>query len=127
MARTELPDGPIDVAAMVESIVGCKWAVRILRLCADRNQRPSALMRALPGLTAKVMNERLRRMIRFGLVARTVIGDKPPLEVEYRLTPFGRRFMPILDEVRRLQDSLEERARETAPTRRRKVDRQKQP
>ena len=91
---------------MVESIVGCKWSVRILQLCAEGQQRPSALMRQCPGLSAKVMNERLRKMTRFGILERTVHGDKPPVEVEYRFTPFGLRFMRILEEVRDLQDAV---------------------
>jgi DNA-binding HxlR family transcriptional regulator len=95
------------VAAMVESIVGCKWSVRLLELCAAGHRRPSAMLRACPGLSAKVMNERLRKMMRFGIVERAVRGDKPPIEVEYRLTRFGRRFLRILDEVRRLQEALD--------------------
>src|SRR5687768_13271567 len=100
-------DDAVPVAAMVESIVGCKWSVRLLQLCADGHRRPSALLRACPGLSAKVMNERLRKMTRFGIVRRAVFGEKPPVEVQYRLTPFGRRFMRILDEVRRLQEAVD--------------------
>lgn len=99
--------GGIPVAAMVESIVGCKWSVRLLQLCADGQKRPSALLRACPGLSAKVMNERLRKMTRFGILRRAVFGEKPPVEVEYQLTPFGRCFMGILDEVRRLQEAVD--------------------
>ncbi|HJW05206.1 MAG TPA: winged helix-turn-helix transcriptional regulator [Rhodanobacter sp.] len=98
---------PVPVASMVESIVGCKWSIRLLQLCAEGNHRPSALLRACTGLSAKVMNERLRKMTRFGIMYRTVHGEKPPVEVEYRLTPFGRRFMGILDEVQRLQQAVE--------------------
>jgi DNA-binding HxlR family transcriptional regulator len=59
-------------------------------------------------LSAKVMNERFRKMTRFGLVQRSVLGDKPPIEVEYSLTDFGRRFMRILDEVQRLQEAIDQ-------------------
>jgi DNA-binding HxlR family transcriptional regulator len=97
----------IPVASMVESIVGCKWSVGLLQLLADGCSRPSALLRASTGLSAKVMNERLRKMLRFGIVRRTVFGDKPPVEVEYALTPFGRRFMGIIKEVRRLQEAVD--------------------
>jgi DNA-binding HxlR family transcriptional regulator len=97
----------IPVSSMVESIVGCKWSVRLLDLCADGQRRPSAFLRACPGLSAKVMNERLKKMSRFGILERTVFGDKPPVEVEYRMTPFGRRFMGILKEVRRLQAEVD--------------------
>lgn len=97
----------IPVASMVESVVGCKWSVGLLRLLADGCHRPSALLRASPGLSAKVMNERLRKMLRFGIARRTVLGEKPPVEVEYVLTPFGRRFMGIIEEVRRLQEAVD--------------------
>lgn len=96
-----------DVAAVVENVVGCKWSVRLLQLCAEDHRRPSAFLRACPGLSAKVMNERLRKMTGLGILKRTVFGEKPPVEVEYRLTPFGCRFMRILEEVRRLQDAVD--------------------
>lgn len=98
---------PIPVAAMVESIVGCKWSVGLLLLLADGCSRPSAMLRALSGLSAKVLNERLRKMLRFGIVSRSVLGDKPPFEVTYVITPFGRRFIGIIDEVRRLQEDVD--------------------
>ncbi len=100
-------DRPIPVAAMVESIIGCKWSLGILGLLAAGCHRPSALLRASPGLSAKVMNERLQKMMRFGIVNRTVFGAKPPVEVEYLLTPLGQRFMRIIEEVRRLQEAVD--------------------
>ena len=63
-----------------------KWSVRVLGLLAQENSRPSEILRACPGLSAKVMNERLRKLVRFGIAHRTVFGDKPPVEVEYGLT-----------------------------------------
>jgi DNA-binding HxlR family transcriptional regulator len=95
------------VAEMVESIIGCKWSVRVLGRLAEGSSRPSELLRSCPGLSAKVMNERLQKLMRFGIAARTVFGEKPPVEVAYALTPFGRRFLGIVDEVRRLQDAVD--------------------
>lgn len=102
--RTSKP----DVTSMVEDVVGCKWSVRLLRLIADGKERPSAFLRACPGLSAKVMNERLAKLQRFGIATRTVTGERPPLRVVYTLTPFGRRFAGLLDEVRRLQEFVDE-------------------
>lgn len=92
---------------MVESIIGCKWSVRLLDTVAQGTCRPGALLRACPGLSAKVMYERLGKMTRFGILERRVFGDKPPVEVEYHLTPLGNRFMGILSEIRRVQESLD--------------------
>jgi len=36
------------------------------------------------------------------------LGEKPPTEVEYLLTPFGRPFMRILEEVCRRQDAVDD-------------------
>lgn len=101
--------GSIPVTSMVENILGCKWSVRLLQLCAEGLRRPSEFLRACPGLSAKVMNERLRKMIRFGILHRTVMGEKPPVEVEYRLTAFGLDFMRIIEEVQRLQEVVDQR------------------
>ncbi len=113
----------IPVASMVESIVGCKWSVGLLRHLADGCSRPSALLRASPGLSAKVMNERLRKMLRFGIAQRTVRGEKPPVEVEYVLTPFGRRFIGIIEEVRLLQEAVDGGRISDVPTARKRATR----
>ena len=97
----------VSVSLRIECVLGCKWSIRLLQLVAQGCCRPSAVLRACPGLSAKVMNERWRMMIRYGIVRRKVIGDRPPIQVEYALTPFGERFMRILDEVHRLQDDVD--------------------
>ncbi|MEZ4703248.1 MAG: winged helix-turn-helix transcriptional regulator [Rhodothermales bacterium] len=93
---------------MLENVLGCKWSIQLLALIAGGTLRPSALRRACPGLSAKVMNERLRKLTGNGIVQRQVFGEKPPVEVEYTLTAFGERFATLLDEVKRLQDELDD-------------------
>ncbi len=92
---------------MLESVVGCKWSVRVLEILARGRSRPSQILRECPGLSAKVMNERLRKLMRYGIVERSVYGEKPPVRVEYALTPFGRRFIEIVEAVRRLQEEID--------------------
>lgn len=96
-----------SVAEMVVSVVDCPWSPRILALLADGGSRPGALLGACPGLTAKVMNEKLEKMIAFGLAERATRGGEPPDQAEYTLTPLGCRFMRILDEVDRLQETVD--------------------
>lgn len=90
---------------MVESIVGCKWSLIVLQMLREGVNRPGAMERAVPGLTAKVLNERLRKLVRFGIAERTVFPVVPP-HVEYRLTPFGRKFIRALRALERLQAEL---------------------
>jgi DNA-binding HxlR family transcriptional regulator len=90
------------VAGMVEDIVGCKWSLTVLQLISSGVSRPGAMQRQVQGLTAKVLNERLRKLARFGIIEREVFAEVPP-RVEYRLSGFGRRFNALLDQIVELE------------------------
>jgi DNA-binding HxlR family transcriptional regulator len=94
----KIPRAGAGAARMVEDIVGCKWSLTVLGLIAAGVERPGAMQRRVPGLTPKVLNERLRKLLRFGIIERQVYAEVPP-RVEYRLTPFGRRFDGVLKEI----------------------------
>ncbi len=102
-----LRSADISVARRIEDVVGCKWSLGLLELSAAGVTRPAEMQRACPGLSAKVMNERLKKMVRFGILERVARGEKPPLEVHYRLTTFGEHFRRLLGEVRRLQEEVD--------------------
>lgn len=68
--------------------------------------RPGEIERELTGLTPKVRNYYFRRMIELGILERVVYPAVPP-HVEYKLTHFGLRFMPILGSIEVLQRELE--------------------
>lgn len=91
--------------AMVESIVGCKWSLHVLAQIRNGICRPGALERTAPGLTTKVLNERLAKFVRFGIVKRVAYPEIPP-RVEYHFTPFGRKFVQLLDQIERLEAEL---------------------
>jgi DNA-binding HxlR family transcriptional regulator len=86
---------------MLEDVLGCKWTVQILMQVRSGVCRPGALERLLDGLTTKVLNERLAKLVRFGILDRLAFPEVPP-RVEYVLTPFGTRFAALLDEVENL-------------------------
>jgi DNA-binding HxlR family transcriptional regulator len=94
-----------DVAEVVEAVFGCKWSLRILALIRKGVCRPGAIERELNGLTTKVQNYYFRRMVTLGILERIVYPEVPP-HVEYHLTDFGKRFMPILDSIEDLQREL---------------------
>lgn len=94
------------VALMVESIIGCKWSLQVLALVKQGTCRPGAMSRAVEGLTTKVLNERLSKMVRFGILEKVSYPEVPP-RVEYALTDFGQRFIEVLDAIEILQCSLD--------------------
>ena len=96
--------GP-NVHEMVESIIGCKWSLHVLSQVRSGTNRPGAMVRTTDGLSTKVLNERLAKMLRFGIVEKVSYPEVPP-RVEYHLTDFGRRFLRVIDEVEALQREL---------------------
>jgi len=94
-----------DVGECVEAVFGCKWSIRILELIRSGMHRPGEIERSLTGLTTKVQHHYFRRMVSLGILRRDVFAEVPP-RVEYRLTPFGERFVPLLNQISQLQTEL---------------------
>ena len=90
------------LSEIVEGCLGCKWTLHVLAQVRAGVCRPGALERSATGLTAKVLNERLVKLVNFGILERTAYPEVPP-RVEYRLTAFGRRFVEVLDQLERLR------------------------
>ena len=85
-----------------------------LRAEAGQRYHPGAITRGLDGLTTKVLNECLRRLIGLGLLERMSYPEIPP-RVEYKLTKLGERFVLILDAVEELQLEIETQGRSQSP------------
>ena len=90
---------------MVESIIGCKWSLTVLSLVRKGVRRPGEMEHAIDGLSGKVLNERLTKLVRFGILKKESYPEVPP-RVEYRITPFGEQFGKLIDEVDHLQAAL---------------------
>lgn len=103
-----------SVSRMVEDIVGCKWSLAVLDLVRRGVSRPGAMEHAIEGLTAKVLNERLRKLLRYGILDKTSYPEVPP-RVEYRLTSFGMKFAGVLDQIARLDAEIDPAGRGDRP------------
>ena len=93
-------------ARMVETIYGCKWSLTVYQLLEIGINRPGAMVSSVEGLTTKVLNECLQRNTKFGILERVTYNEVPP-RVEYKVTPFGTKFIRILDELEKLQSEIE--------------------
>ena len=80
----------------VEEVLKCKWMPSILALLAEGPRCTLSLQRALPGITRKVLAERLRKLERWGLVRREPAGPR----VFYSLTEAGQALLPLLPPLR---------------------------
>jgi len=62
-------------------------------------KRFSALARAIPNVTQRMLTLQLRELEEAGIVARTVYAEVPP-RVDYALTDLGRSLQPVLTAMR---------------------------
>lgn len=91
-----------SVAEILEKCIGCKWTLHVLAQVRRGIHRPGQLERTAEGLTSKVLNERLHKLLGFGILTRNVFAEVPP-RVEYHLTDFGERLLEIIDQLEALQ------------------------
>ncbi len=52
-------------------------------------------MDSLPGISANVLSDRLKRLEASQIVARSMYSDHPP-RAEYHLTPVGQELEPVI-------------------------------
>ncbi len=95
----------MDAKRMVEEIIGCKWSLSVLDMINGGIHRPGAMEREIGGLTAKVLNERLRKLVKFGIVVKREFPEIPP-RVEYYLTPYGEKFVRVLELIATLDSDV---------------------
>ena len=107
--------GPSESARMVETIIGCKWSLTVYQLLAHAINRPGEMVRAVDGLTTKVLNQCLKRNVDFGILEKHVFAEVPP-RVEYQVTPFGQQFIAVLDSLEQLQLAISEQNRLSEPS-----------
>jgi DNA-binding HxlR family transcriptional regulator len=80
--------------------VGRKWRTVILAWLKEAPHRYSELRRRVPGLSDKVLTQRLKELEALGLVARKTLSRQRTTHV-YELTARGESLRPVLDALHR--------------------------
>ena len=86
----------------LEDVVGCKWSAAIVGALRRGVNRPGKLERYIPGISTKVLTERLRKLRDYGLITREDHSGVA-LHVEYTLTPTGEKLADIIEQLHLLQ------------------------
>jgi len=84
-----------------ENILRCKWSIAVLQQIEEGTKQPGMLLRRIPGLSKKILYQRLKKFQRFEYIYRRLITQKP-LKVFYGLTPRGRKAIKIIRMIRSL-------------------------
>lgn len=85
--------------SLAMDLIGGKWKTVILYHLKDSQKRFSELRREMITVTEMTLSIQLKQLEDAGLVSRKVLGDKPPLRVDYALTDFGKTLIPVLDAI----------------------------
>lgn len=87
----------------LEDVVGCKWSAAVLAAIGRGVSRPGQLERFIPGVSTKILNERLRKLVDYRLITRTEIPGKVP-RTEYALTITGTKLNALIESIRDLDE-----------------------
>jgi len=79
-------------------LIGRRWTGAILQVMRSGTVRFSDIASAIPGLSDRMLSERLKELEAEGLVERCVYPETP-VRVEYRLTSAGEALGTVLDSV----------------------------
>jgi len=77
-------------------LIGRRWSGAILRAMLAGASRFSELTDVIPGISDRLLSERLKEFEAEGLVERTVIPETP-VRIEYQLTEKGQALLPVVE------------------------------
>lgn len=95
------PPAP-DPLARTLKILSRRWTLEILGFLGDGPRRFSEINAAFPGLSERVMWDRLRDLVDAQLIERHVTPG-PPIATHYRLT---RKASSVRERIEELRDAL---------------------
>ena len=89
---------PIEHAPLVRQIldqVGDKWTLMVIATLRGGVMRYTELLRAIPGISQRMLSRTLAQLHHDGLITRTAYAEVPP-RVEYALAPLGDSLHAIV-------------------------------
>ena len=87
-----------DFHAAIE-LIGRRWSGAIVSALTDGPMRFGELAKAIPGLSDRLLSQRLRELETAGVVERTV-EPGTPVKVSYSLSEKGADLRPAIVELR---------------------------
>lgn len=96
-------------------IIGRRWSGSIIRSMLAGTSRFGEILAAVPGLSDRLLSERLKQLEQEGIVERTVVPSTP-VRIEYHLTDKGLGLGAVVRSVNEWAETWgpEDEAEETA-------------
>ncbi|MBF9131636.1 winged helix-turn-helix transcriptional regulator [Plantactinospora sp. S1510] len=89
---------PSPAAAAALELLGRRWTLELLFVLSHGEARFTDLVEAVPGVSRRVLTERLRQLADEGLLRRQVVTG-PPIRISYALTDRGAGLRGALAEI----------------------------
>jgi len=89
--------------ATAADLLGKRWSVTVVAVLSDGTSRFNGIRHAVPGISPKLLSERLRELEAAGIVERRVVPSTP-VTIEYVLTAKGRALRDVVDALQRWAD-----------------------
>ena len=80
-------------------VIGGKWKTVILYHLIGGTLRYNELRKLMPTVTERTLSLQLKKLEEDDIISRKVHTKKPPLKVEYTLTPLGETLVPIIESI----------------------------
>lgn len=79
-------------------VIGSKWSLLVPCLLKSGPARTGQMMRAVKGVSQKMLTQTLRELERTGVIERKSYPEVPP-RVEYKLTPLGETLSALVLQI----------------------------
>ncbi len=86
-------------ASLTMGVIGGKWKTVILYHLINGTLRYNELRKLMPTVTERTLSLQLKKLEEDKIIERKVYTKKPPLKVEYKLTPLGKTLVPIIESI----------------------------
>ncbi len=96
-------------------IIGRRWSGAILRAMLSGRTRFGEILSAVPGLSDRLLSERLKELEAEGIIERTVVPETP-VKIDYVLTEKGNGLADVFSAVSAWAETWAEDPAEHATT-----------
>lgn len=77
-------------------LIGRRWSAAILTATSEGATRYSEYLAVIPGISDRLLTQRLKELAEAGIIARVVLPTSP-VQVKYELTQSGRELITAME------------------------------
>ncbi|MCF6296578.1 MAG: helix-turn-helix transcriptional regulator [Flavobacteriaceae bacterium] len=80
-------------------VIGGKWSLQIINEIGKEKRRFGEMKRLIPDISEKMLIQELKKLVSYDVLNRKAYPEIPP-KVEYSLTEYGKKIIPIIVQIK---------------------------